>query len=111
MASIDEELRLDAEQDEREVAYIMQSLPNELKEAFTREDLYYMMDTIVEYYYESGVLESDSDEVDIDLQQVADYAASTDANPKKPVLLDTPTEFAYIDQDGNECHILSHFAG
>jgi hypothetical protein len=73
MASIDEELRLDAEQDEREVAYIMQSLPTELKEAFTREDLYYMMDTIVEYYYESGVLESDSDEVDIDLQQVADY--------------------------------------
>ncbi len=73
MASIDEELRLDAEQDEREVAYIMQSLPNELKEAFTREDLYYMMDTIVEYYYESGVLESDSDEVDIDLQQVANY--------------------------------------
>ena len=73
MASIEEELRLDAEQDEREVEYIMQSLPTELKEAFTREDLYYMMDTIVEYYYESGVLESDSDEVDIDLQQVADY--------------------------------------
>ena len=73
MASIDEELRLDAEQDEREVAYIMQSLPTKLKEAFTREDLYYMMDTIVEYYYESGVLESDSDEVDIDLQQVANY--------------------------------------
>jgi len=73
MNSIDEELRLDAEQDEREVEYIMQSLPTELKEAFSREDLYYMMDTIVEYYYESGVLESDSEEVDIDLQQVADY--------------------------------------
>ena len=73
MNSIDEELRLDAEQDEREVTYIMQSLPTELKEAFSQEDLYYMMDTIVEYYYVSGVLESDNEEVDIDLQQVANY--------------------------------------
>lgn len=73
MNSFDEELRLDAEQDEREVKYIKQSLPTELKEAFSQEDLYYMMDTIVEYYYVSGVLESDNEEVDIDLQQVANY--------------------------------------
>ena len=73
MTSIDEELRLDAEQDERELEYIFQKLPAELKETFSRDNVYYMMDTIVEYYYESGVLEADTDEVDIDLQQVAEY--------------------------------------
>lgn len=51
------------------------------------------------------------DEAKAKFQKVADYAAANDANPKKPVLLDTDTEFAYIDQEGNECHILIHFAG
>jgi hypothetical protein len=44
-------------------------------------------------------------------QKVSDYAAANDADPKTPVLLDTGTEFAYIDKEGNECHILIHFAG
>ncbi|MBQ8655974.1 MAG: hypothetical protein IJ527_02810 [Prevotella sp.] len=82
MGSIDEELRLDAEQDEREQEYISQHLPAELKETFSRDDIFYMMDTIVEYYYESGVLDTDSDEVDVDLQQVAEYVCRRAAEDK-----------------------------
>ena len=32
-----------------------------------------MMDLIVDYYYTSGVLESEAEEVDIDLEEVASY--------------------------------------
>lgn len=76
MASFEEELRLDAEENAREVEFILSSLSNELKEKFSTDDILYMMDAIVEYYFESGVLEGDGDEdgcVDIDLQAVAGY--------------------------------------
>lgn len=76
MADFEEELRLDAEENAREAEFILASLPNELKEKFSTDDILYMMDTIVEYYFESGVLDGDGDEdgcVDIDLQAVAEY--------------------------------------
>jgi len=31
------------------------------------------MDAIVDYYYSSGILEGDDEEVDIDMEKVADY--------------------------------------
>ena len=71
-ASFEEELRLDEEENRREVAFIRERLPQELKTAFTDDDLYYFLDAIVDYYYDSGILESTGDEVDIDLQQVAE---------------------------------------
>ena len=73
MADFEEELRLDDEENAREV------LPVDLKEKYSEADLRYMMDTIVDYYFESGVLEADADEegyVDIDLQKVADYVCA-----------------------------------
>lgn len=76
MADFEEELRLDAEENAREAEYILSSLPNELKDKFTTDDILYMMDAIVEYYVESGVLDGDSDDdgyIDIDLQKVAEY--------------------------------------
>ena len=72
MSSLDEELRLDQEEDIREAQYIYQSLPADLKEKFTTDVILYLMDYIVEFYYESGILESDEDEIDIDLQKVTD---------------------------------------
>jgi len=75
MASIDEELLLDEEDDRRERAFIREQLPQELKEKYSDEQLQWMLDTIVSYYCESGILEDtiDDDEVDIDLEQVAQY--------------------------------------
>ncbi|MBP3766878.1 MAG: hypothetical protein J6I31_01175 [Prevotella sp.] len=72
MANIDEELRLDQEEDAREAQYIMQSLPSDLKEKFPTDEILYLMDLIVEHYYESGILESNDEEIEIDLQQVAE---------------------------------------
>ena len=72
MATLDEELRLDAEEDAREVEFIFQQLSSDLKEKFSTEDIYYLLDLIVEYYYESGILESSGEEIEIDLQQVAE---------------------------------------
>ncbi len=76
MASIDEELRLDDEENAREAQYIHDRLPAELKDKFATDDLLYMMEAIVDYYFSSGVLEQEAGTdgcVDIDLQQVAEY--------------------------------------
>ena len=72
MATLDDELRMDAEEDAREADFILSQLPSDLKERFTKEEILRLMDLIVEYYYESGVLDLDDDEIEIDLEQVAD---------------------------------------
>lgn len=79
MADFEEELRLDDEENAREAEYIREVLPADLKEKFCEADLRYMMDTIVDYYFTSGVLEAEADAdgfVDIDLQKVADYVCA-----------------------------------
>ena len=73
MASIDEELRLDEEENRRELAFIRERIPFDAKKHYSDETILYMMDLIVDYYYESGILESDEEEVDIDLDVVTDY--------------------------------------
>lgn len=73
--------------------------------SFSTDKKSHITETTTHGYYTSV------DEAKAKFQKVADYAAANDANPKKPVLLDTPTEFAYIDEGGNECHIIIHFAG
>ena len=75
MSNFEDELRLDEEENRREVAFIRERLPQELKTAFSDDDLYYFLDAIVDYYYDSGILESTADEVDIDLQLVAEAVA------------------------------------
>ena len=73
MANFDEEIRLDEEENRRELEYIRTQLPSDLKKYYSDKDILYMMDLIVEYYYESGILESNEEEIDIDLEAVADY--------------------------------------
>ena len=73
MASIDEEIRLDEEENRRELAFIRTQLPSDVKKFYSDKDILYMMDLIVDYYYTSGILESKEDEVEIDLEEVAGY--------------------------------------
>ena len=73
MASIDEELRLDEEENKRELAFIRERIPLDTKEHYGDETILFLMDLIVDYYYESGILESQEEEVDIDMEAVADY--------------------------------------
>ena len=73
MASIDEEIRLDEEENRRELEYIRTQLPTDIKKFYSDKDILYMMDLIVDYYYTSGILDNDAEEVDIDLEVVAEY--------------------------------------
>ena len=73
MASIDEEIRLDEEENRRELAYIRTQLPVDIKKFYSDKDIFYMMDLILYYYYSSGILESEAEEVDIDLEAIAEY--------------------------------------
>ena len=72
MTNFDEELRIDEQENRRELEYIRTHLSNDIRSHFSDDDLYYLMDAIVDYYFTSGVLESTAEEVEIDLQQVAD---------------------------------------
>ena len=73
MASLDDEIRLDEEENRRELAFIRTQLPSDVKKFYSDKDILYMMDLIVDYYYTSGILESKEDEVEIDLEEVAGY--------------------------------------
>ena len=85
MATFDEELMQDQEENKREIAFIREQLPSDLKELYTDAQLVWMLDTIATYFYESGILESDDDEVDVDIDEVAAYlckAAKSEGQPQ-----------------------------
>ena len=73
MASLEEEIRLDELENQRELAYIRTKLPDDLAYHYSNSDILWIIDTIVEYYYSSGILESDEEEIDIDMEKVAEY--------------------------------------
>lgn len=62
--------------DEKTIEYIKNYLPQELKDKFSDDELYYFLDVMDEYYVESGILDADPDAdgyVEIDLDKVVDY--------------------------------------
>ena len=67
----DDFLLADAD-DEKTIEFIKNYLPQELKEKFSDDELYYFLDLIDEYYSESGILDAQPDEdgyVNIDLER------------------------------------------
>ncbi len=78
MASFEEDLLQDAEDDRRTVEFIKNYLPQDLKDTFSDDQLYYFLDVIVEYYADSGVLEAEPDAegfIDIDIEAIAQHLA------------------------------------
>ena len=69
MADFEDELLQDAEDDARTVEYIKTHLPQELKDKFSEEELYYFLDSIVEYYAESGK----DGCIEIDMEAIAQH--------------------------------------
>lgn len=66
----------DAVEDAKTIAYIRNYLPQEMKEKFTDEDLYYLLDLIVDYYSTSGCLDQEPDEegyINIDQDDIVDH--------------------------------------
>lgn len=76
MSAIEEELLRDAEEDAQEIAFIRNYLPQDLKDKFTDEELYYFLDVMIDYYTTSDVFEQQADAdgyVEIDLEKVAEH--------------------------------------
>lgn len=105
MASLDEELLHDMEEDQREMAYIREQLPADLKEKFTDTDLLCIMEKIVDYYFTSGILDTQADKdgfVDIDMEQVAKYVCEEAAKEKRDYDPEEVLLIAQADMDFQE---------
>jgi hypothetical protein len=90
----------DAEDDYKTIEFIKNYLPQELKDKFTDEQLYYFIDVIAEYYSESGCLDAEPDKegyVEIDENKVAEYVAS---HAKKDGIGEFDIEELYFVIDG-----------
>ena len=62
--------------DEKTIEFIKGYLPQDLKEKFSDDELYYFIDVIDDYYANSGILDAKPDDegfIDIDLDKVVDY--------------------------------------
>ena len=73
---MEDDFLLDAEDDVKAVEFIKNYLPQDLKDKFTDEDLYYILDLIAEYYTSSECLDAEPDEegyIDIDLVEIVNY--------------------------------------
>lgn len=76
--NLDEELFKDAEDDQQTIEFIKNYLPQEVKEKFTEDDLYYFLDVLVEYYATSGILDANPDNdgyIEIDIDTISEYLA------------------------------------
>jgi len=74
--NIDEEILLDEQEKRKEMTFIRQQLPAEMVGKYDDQLLSWVLDAIASYYYESGILESTADEVDVDMEAVASYVCS-----------------------------------
>ena len=73
---LEDDFLLNDADDEKTIEIIRNYLPQELKEKFSEDELYYFLDLIDEYYSESGILDVQPDAdgyVDIDLEQVVEF--------------------------------------
>lgn len=83
--------------DEKTIAYIRERLPQDLKEKFSDDEFYYFLDTIYDYYDNSGILDSNSEYVDIDIEEIAKYIAK---EAKKNKIGDFDPEELYFVVEG-----------
>lgn len=73
---LEEDFLLNDADDEKTIEFIKNYLPQELKDKFSDDELYYFLDLIDEYYAESGILDAQPDTdgyIEIDLDKVVDY--------------------------------------
>lgn len=111
MSNIDDELLLEAEEDAREVEFIRNYLPQELKEKFSDDELYYFLDVLIDYYSESGVFDTQPDKdgfIDIDLDAAVDYVVKKAKKEKmgdydpEDILFVVQAEWEYTEQAEEE---------
>ena len=59
---MEDDFLLEDEDDQKTIEFIKNYLPQDLKDKFTEDDLYYILDVIVDYYTSSGCLDVQPDE-------------------------------------------------
>ena len=59
---MEDDFLLEDEDDQKTIEFIKNYLPQDLKDKFTEDDLYYILDVIVDYYTSSGCLDANLDE-------------------------------------------------
>ena len=95
--------------DQKTVEYIRNTLPQELKEKFSDDTLYYILDVINDYFTTSGVLEQEPDAdgcINIDNDALVEYIikeAKRDkigSFPADEIILIVEAEADYVDSLG-----------
>ena len=73
---LEDDYLLEDEDDEKTVEFIKNFLPQDLKDKFTDDELYYFLDVMVDYYSTSGCLDAQPDAdgyVNIDQDEIVEY--------------------------------------
>lgn len=73
---LEEDFLLEDADDEKTIEFIRNYLPQELKEKFTDDELYYFLDVMVDYYSTSGCLDAQPDAdgyINIDQDEIVAY--------------------------------------
>jgi len=95
--------------DQKTVEYIRNTLPQELKEKYSDDTLYYILDVINDYFTTSGVLEQEPDAdgcINIDNDALVEYIikeAKRDkigSFPADEIILIVEAEADYVDSLG-----------
>ncbi len=104
MADFEEELRLDEEENKRELEFIRTKIPADLIYHYSNSDILWIIDAIVDYYYTSGILDTDAEEIDIDMEVVAQYVCqkAKEDNISKSFQLDDIVLMVQADLDFQE---------
>ncbi len=71
-----DEFTLEDLDDEKTIEFIKNYLPQDLKDKFSDDELYYFLDVITDYYMKSGCLDAQPDKdgyIEIDQDAIVDY--------------------------------------
>lgn len=105
MAQNDEFIEDDLD-DQLTVEYIKNALPQELKEKYSDDTLYYILDVINDYFATSGVLDQEPDDegcIDIDNDAIVEYIIKEAKRdnmgtfPASELILIVQAEADYVD--------------
>ena len=92
--------------DQKTVEYIKNALPQELKDKYTDDTLYYILDVINDYFTTSGVLDQEPDAdgcIDIDNDALVEYIIKEAKHdkigsfPADEIILIVEAEADYVD--------------
>lgn len=76
MANIDDEILRGAEEDAKEVAFILNYMGSENRELFTEDDIYYCLDVMLEYLDKLNDKADADGFIDIDTEEIAHHIQS-----------------------------------